>query len=374
MQSPNINKTISEQEPGAQQPLDTGLAIAMGEASSQGASASFGELLRRVKAEGLLDLDTRYDYRRLALNMSLILAGLVAFFLIGASWWQIPVAVWMGLCGVQSAYMWHEVGHKAMFRDKKVGMLVAYFHANFFSGVSYGWWVNHHNRHHSHPNHISLDPDIGRRTAIFDIKQYATRTPVQRFIVRHQRVLFFVLLVLEGYKMEKTTVKELAKSGTKRRLLEIGLVLLRAALYLTAVFTVLTPPQAVVFILVQHASLGIYFGLMFAPNHKGMEVRDGEAESLDWLERQVLTSRNIRPNWLINFIYGGLNFQVEHHLFPAMPQRNLARARELTRDYCAERGIPYLEVGFWESYRQVATFLHEVSAPTRRKEEIGVTA
>lgn len=365
MQSPNISETISEKE----SVTDAGLAVATGEASSQGASATFGELLKRVKAEGLLDLNARYDYRRLALNMSLILAGLVAFFLIGESWWQIPVAAWMGLCGVQSAYMWHEVGHKAMFRDKKVGTLVAYFHANFFSGVSYAWWVNHHNRHHSHPNHLTLDPDIGRRTAIFDLKQYATRTRTQRFVVRHQRVLFFVLLVLEGYKMEKTTVKELARSGTKHRFVETGLVVLRAAIYLTAVFTVLTPLQAIVFIAVQHAVLGVYFGLMFAPNHKGMEVRDGEKESLDWLERQVLTSRNIRPNWWIDFLYGGLNYQVEHHLFPAMPQRNLARARELTRDYCAERGIPYLEVGFWESYTQVATFLHEVSAPTRQKGE-----
>ncbi|MFH8797482.1 fatty acid desaturase family protein [Streptomyces sp. NPDC017941] len=361
MQSANIQET----KPGSVRTLDPGLAVATGEASSKGASATFAELFKRVKAEGLLDLDTRYDYRRLALNLALIGAGLTAFFLIGASWWQMPVAVWLGMCGVQSAYMWHEVGHKAMFRDKRVGTFVAYFHANFFSGVSYAWWVNHHNRHHSHPNHISLDPDIGRRTAIFDIKQYAARTPVQRFIVRHQRVLFFVLLVLEGYKMEKTTVKELAKPGTKHRLMEIGLVVLRAAIYLGAVFYFLTPLQAIAFVLVQHAALGVYFGLMFAPNHKGMEVRDGEKEALDWLERQVLTSRNIRPNWWIDFLYGGLNYQIEHHLFPAMPKRNLGRARELTRDYCAERDIPYLEVGFWESYRQVATFLHEVSEPTR---------
>ncbi|MGR8006916.1 fatty acid desaturase family protein [Streptomyces hypolithicus] len=103
-----------------------------------------------------------------------------------------------------------------------------------------------------------------------------------------------------------------------------------------------------------------------------MEVRDGEKETLDWLERQVLTSRNIRPNAWIDFVYGGLNYQVEHHLFPAMPKRNLARARILTREYCKERGVPYVEVGFWESYRQVATFLHEVSEPTRNG-EVAVT-
>ncbi|MDI5966371.1 acyl-CoA desaturase [Streptomyces sp. SL13] len=333
-----------------------------------GASATFAELLKRVKAEGLLDLAPRYYVGRLTLNTALLVAGLVTFFALGDSRWQLLVALWMGLCGAQSAFMWHDAGHKAMFRDKRLASAVGYFHANFVNGVSFGWWVNHHNRHHSNPNHLDMDPDIGRRTAIFDLKQYAARRGVKRFIVRYQSTLFFVLLVLESLKMHKTAVKALTGGQAKRRVLETTLLLARAVLYLGAVFTVLPPLFGVVFILVQQASLGVYFGLIFAPNHKGMQIRDGEEETLDWLERQVLTSRNIRPSLVIDFLYGGLNYQVEHHLFPAMPQKNLARARVLTRAYCAERGIPYHEVGFWASYREVARYLHKVSAPIRRGE------
>lgn len=331
-----------------------------------GASATFSELHKRVKAEGLLDLVPGYYIGRLTLNASFLVAGLVAFFLVGDSWWQLLVALWMGLCGGQSAFMWHDAGHKAMFRSKRAASAMGYLHANFINGVSYGWWVNHHNRHHSNPNHLDMDPDIGRRTAIFDLKQYASRTGIKRFIVRYQSVLFFVLLVLESLKMHKTAVKSIAAGQTKRPVLESALLLLRVVLYLTAVFTVLSPGLAIAFVLVQQASLGVYFGMIFAPNHKGMSVRDGEEENLDWLERQVLTSRNIRPSLVIDFVYGGLNYQVEHHLFPAMPQKNLPRARELTRAYCAERGVPYHEVGFWASYREVATYLHRVSAPVRR--------
>ncbi|MGY1502759.1 fatty acid desaturase family protein [Streptomyces sp. QTS52] len=331
-----------------------------------GASATFSELLKRVKAEGLLDLDPRYYTGRLVLNTTLLLIGFAAFFALGDSWWQLLTALWMGLCGGQSAFMWHDAGHKAMFRNKKAASAVGYFHADFVNGVSFGWWVNHHNRHHSNPNHLDMDPDIGRRTAIFAIRQYPSRTAVQKFVVRHQSVLFFVLLVLESYKMHKQAVQSIARGETKRPVLESFLLVLRAAIYLTLVFTVLSPALAIAFVLVQQATLGVYFGMIFAPNHKGMEVRDGEEETLDWLERQVLTSRNIRPSLLIDFLYGGLNYQVEHHLFPAMPQKNLPRARELTRDYCAERGVPYHEVGFWASYREVASFLHEVSAPARR--------
>ncbi|WP_031079845.1 fatty acid desaturase family protein [Streptomyces sp. NRRL WC-3549] len=331
-----------------------------------GASATFAELLKRVKAEGLLDLDPRYYIGRLVLNTTLLLLGFAAFFALGDSWWQLAVALWMGLCGGQSAFMWHDAGHKAMFRSKKAASAVGYFHANLVNGVSFGWWVNHHNRHHSNPNHLDMDPDIGRRTAIFAISQYPTRRGVQKFIVRYQSVLFFVLLVLESFKMLKTAVLSIAQGKTKRPVLESFLLVARAAVYLALVFTVLSPVLAVAFVLVQQAALGVYFGMIFAPNHKGMEVRDGDEETLDWLERQVLPSRNIRPSLLIDFLYGGLNYQVEHHLFPAMPQKNLARARELTRAYCAERGVPYHEVGFWASYREVASFLHEVSAPVRR--------
>ncbi|MET9428526.1 acyl-CoA desaturase [Streptomyces sp. NPDC003036] len=333
-----------------------------------GASATFSELLKRVKAEGLLDFDPRYYIGRLALNALLLAAGFTAFFLLGDSWWQLLVAVWMGLCGTQSAYMFHDAGHKAMFRDKRVATAVGYIHANLINGSSYGWWVNHHNRHHSNPNHLDMDPDIGRRTAIFDLKQYPSRSGVKKFIVRYQSVLFFVLLVLEALKMSKTAIKVIAKGETKRPVLEGALILLRAAIYLTLTFTVLSPLLAVAFIVVQQFSQGLYFGMIFAPNHKGMEVRDGDEETLDWLERQVLTSRNIRPSLLIDFLYGGLNYQVEHHLFPSMAQKNLPRARVLTREYCAERGVPYHEVGFWASYREVAGFLHEVSAPVRRNE------
>ncbi|MEU1089950.1 fatty acid desaturase family protein [Streptomyces sp. NPDC005576] len=336
-----------------------------------GASATFAELLKRVKAEGLLDLAPRYYIGRLVLNTALLAAGLVAFFALGDSWWQLLVAVWMGLCGGQSAFMWHDAGHKAMFRNKGLASAVGYFHANFVNGVSYGWWVNHHNRHHSNPNHLDKDPDIGRRTAIFDLKQYESRRGAKRFIVRYQSTLFFVLLVLESLKMHKTAVIAIAGGQTKRPVLESALLLLRLGIYLTAVFAVLPPLMGVLFILVQQAALGVYFGLIFAPNHKGMDIRDGEEETLDWLERQVLTSRNIRPSLVIDFLYGGLNYQVEHHLFPAMPQKNLARARVLTRAYCEERHIPYHEVGFWASYREVASFLHTVSAPIRRGEVSG---
>ena len=84
-------------------------------------------------------------------------------------------------------------------------------------------------------------------------------------------------------------------------------------------FLVLSPGKAVVFLLVHKAVWGLYMGSVFAPNHKGMPTLVGETE-LDFLRKQVLTSRNVKGGWFTNFALGGLNYQIEHHLFPAMPR------------------------------------------------------
>ncbi|MFY1634210.1 fatty acid desaturase family protein [Solwaraspora sp. WMMB335] len=332
-------------------------------ATAKEVGAHFAELAKEVRAAGLLDLVPARYYGRLAFNAALFGAGLMAFFLIGDSWWQLAVAAWMGVSCAQSAFMWHDAGHKAMFRGT-AATAMGLVHANLVNGVSYGWWVNHHHRHHSFPNNIDLDPDIGRRTAIFDMSQYPSRSRWGRFVVRHQRTLFFVLLTLEGYKMRRTSLLALFSGNLRRPVQEGLLILANVVVYAGVLLLVLSPIKALAFIVVQQAVLGVYFGLIFAPNHKGMEVRTGE-ESLDWLERQVLTSRNIRPSVLVDFLYGGLNYQVEHHLFPTMPRMNLNRCRPIVQRYCSRHGIPYREVGLVASYREVATFLHEVSEPAR---------
>jgi fatty acid desaturase len=328
----------------------------------------FTELSRRIKRAGLLDLLPGYYIWKLSLNTLLFAAGLAAFFLVGRSWWQMVIAVYLGFCAGQCIFMWHDAGHKAMFRNKNLATAVGLVHANLVNGASYGWWVNHHNRHHSHPNHLEMDPDIGRRTIIFDLKQYPSRRGYKKFVVRHQSVLFFVLLTLECLKMQRTAWQMIFNGTVRRPVLESVIILARAAIYLTCLFVFLSPLQAICFLAIQQAVQGVYFGMLFAPNHKGMEVRDEDGERMTWLERQVVTSRNIRPSWYIDFLSGGLNYQIEHHLFPAMPQKNLPRCRVIVRDFCRENGIPYHEVGFWRSYREVATFLHRVSAPVRSGE------
>jgi hypothetical protein len=123
----------------------------------------------------------------------------------------------------------------------------------------------------------------------------------------------------------------------------------------------------VAFLVVQQGLFGVYMGSSFAPNHKGMPVV-GKDEKVDFLRRQVLISRNIRGSLLTDLALGGLNYQIEHHLFPSMPRPSLRQAQAPVQAFCAQRGIPYSETGLLASYAQVcATSTQPARRPARNR-------
>jgi fatty acid desaturase len=125
------------------------------------------------------------------------------------------------------------------------------------------------------------------------------------------------------------------------------------------IFIVMGPLMGAAFMALQIALFGIYMGGSFAPNHKGMAVVPKDM-SIDFLRRQTLTSRNISGGPLVWAGMGGLNFQIEHHLFPSMPSVNLSRARPIVLAYCRERDIAYTETTLVGSYRIVIRYLRKV--------------
>jgi hypothetical protein len=145
---------------------------------------------------------------------------------------------------------------------------------------------------------------------------------------------------------------------------EASLITLHAALYLTVVLWVLFPLKALAFVAVQQAVLSLYLGISFAPNHKGMPIVES-ATAVGFARRQVVTARNIRGGRFTTFILGGLNYQIEHHLFPSMPRPNLRRVQGLVRDFCAATDLGYREESFAGSFRQIIQHLSDVGAASR---------
>ncbi|MBI1758713.1 MAG: acyl-CoA desaturase [Actinobacteria bacterium] len=335
----------------------------------------FDQLSGQVKAAGLMAPRPGFYVAWMAGNGMMLAAGWVAFGVAGDTWWQLAVALYLAFWYGQTGLVGHDTGHRQVFRTRAATEVAGFLHGNLLTGVSYGWWVNHHNRHHSHPNHLERDPDILRRQVIFSTSQLATRTgAAARLIIRHQSWLFFLLILLEGFRLHLAGYLAAARGAIRRnRALDIGVLTGHLLGYGAAVCWVLSPVRAVVFVLLHQMVFGLYMGLLFAPNHKGLPVRGGAEEELDWARRQIVTSRNLVSNRLVDYLYGGLNYQIEHHLFPTMPSVNLRRARPLVREFCARHDLPYVEVTVGQSYRMVSEYLGEVSQQSSRLIARGAT-
>jgi fatty acid desaturase len=230
--------------------------------------------------------------------------------------------------------------------------------------VSFGWWVDKHNAHHTNPNHEDLDPDISIAALAFTADQASSKHGLIRLIARYQAWLFFPLLLLEAAHLHLASIKAILRGSGRANLVEGLLLAAHVAAYVTALVWVLSPLQAVAFVLVHQGLFGLYLGCAFAPNHKGMPTLT-EADQLDFLRRQVLTSRNVAGSRLVDFVLGGLNYQIEHHLFPNMPRPNLRRAQPLIRAFCAQHSLPYVEASLFGSYAEALRHLHGVGAPLR---------
>jgi fatty acid desaturase len=333
-------------------------AIVAAEAPQQQGS-DYSELSRRVKAAGLLRRRPGYYSLKITGTIVVYLAGWVAFVLIGASWWQLLTAVFLGVLVTQLAFLGHDSGHKQVFPTRNGTYAFGLLAGNLAVGLSYGWWMDKHNRHHAHPNDLERDPDVGAGALVFDERQTVVRSGLARVLTSRQAWLFFPMLMLEALHLHLASVRALRSGVVKARWTEGSLLLAHFVAYLGVVFLVLPLGQAIAFIAVQQGVFGLYMGVSFAPNHKGMPMENPD-DNWDFLRRQVITSRNIKGSLLLDWALGGLNYQIEHHLFPSMPRPSLKRVQPLVREFCAERGVPYVECSVVGSYGQAISHLNTV--------------
>jgi len=332
--------------------------------SPKGRWTEYTQLSRQIKQAGLLDRRRGWYMIRIGSNLLLLAAGWVAFAVIGESWWQLLTAAYLAIVFTQLAFVGHDAGHRQIFRSRRANDLVGLLHANLLTGISFGWWVPKHNAHHSNPNHEDLDPDISITALAFTPDQASAKHGLVRLIARYQAWLFFPLLLLEAAHLHLASAKAVVRGRGRTNAIEGLLLVAHVAGYVAALVLVLSPLQAVVFVVVHQGLFGLYLGCAFAPNHKGMPTLTQDDE-LDFLRRQVLTSRNVAGSRLVDFLLGGLNYQIEHHLFPTLPRPNLRCAQPLVRAFCQDHDLPYTEASLFDSYAQAVRHLHMVGAPLR---------
>ena len=315
-----------------------------------------------------LGLQSRTPWFYAVVFSALVLAlggATTGFILLGHSWLQLLMAAALGVILTQFAFLGHEASHRQVLASGPANDRVGWVLAVVFVGMSYSWWMNKHNRHHQNPNKLGKDPDIEIDTFSFVEESALRQRGIAAWFTRHQGLFFFPLLLLEGLNLHLKSVQSLwINRGVEGRRRELLVLSLRLVLYVTAVFAVLPLGMAFAFLGVQLAVFGLYMGASFAPNHIGMPIVAREAK-LDFFAKQVGTSRNVSGGWWATALMGGLNYQIEHHLFPSMPRPHLAAARRLVREHCRANDVQYTETNLISAWGIVVRYLNHVGLAAR---------
>ncbi len=334
--------------------------------SSQASTTNYyAELKQVLKKKGFLEKQPVYYTWRVALLSVLLLAGVVALLTVNNFWLQLINVLYLAFVFTQIGLLGHEAGHRQMFQKSWKHDAIALFGGNLVVGMSYAWWLDKHNAHHSNPNHMDMDPDIEIPFLDFTgMEDLASMSKFRQFLVKHQALIFLPALMTVSLGLQYNSIDFLLHKKAKYPVLEWVLMIAHFALYFGIFFSRFVWWQAIIFIVVHQCATGAYLGSIFAPNHKGMPVLEKES-TMDFLHRQILTARNIYSNPITDFVYGGLNYQIEHHLFPSMPRNKLKQAQQVIKPFCQERGISYHETNIPQSFKEILQYLYKIGAPLR---------
>jgi fatty acid desaturase len=323
------------------------------------------ELKRRIKAAGLLESQNGYYILKTSISFTMLAASIVGALLIDSWVFLLLDAAFLGFVSTQIGLLSHDVGHRQAFRGRRWNTFARSVLGNLMLGLSHTWWNLKHNAHHAAPNHIENDPDIQMPMFAFSPEQIASRPVWLRPMIAFQAFAFFPLTTLQALNMRLMSVLHLFSGRARKPGLQ-GVLMGGHFLFYGALLVHLGLDSlwvALAFLVIHQVTFGVYNSSVFASNHKGMPMVTETGR--DFLREQVLTSRNVTGNRLTDFWYGGLNYQIEHHLFPTMPRNRLAKAQRIVREFCAERGISYHATSLWQSYREAFSSLHAASASLR---------
>jgi fatty acid desaturase len=334
---------------------------APGPEAPQPPTGAYAELVREVRERGLLRRRPG-PYAAQAVVLVTALAAVVTTMLLRPdAWWLVALTPAMAVITTQTSFLGHDIGHRQVARSAVRSRALGLLAGNLLSGLSYSWWVGKHNAHHAHPNDLARDPDVAVGALVWDADQARSRRGAAAWWTRHQAALFVPLLTLEAVNLHVSSVRALLRPGARWRLAELTLLATHLLGYALLLVTTLTWGQALVFLALHKGLQGLYLGASFAPGHKGMPVLVAD-QARDPLLRQVLTSRDVRGGWWTDAVLGGLNYQIEHHLFPSMPRANLRHAQPVVRDFCARNHIPYAECSAYASYSAGLRHLRRVGS------------
>jgi fatty acid desaturase len=298
-----------------------------------------GELRGELRAAGLFELREGRSLVELVALVAAMVAGLWAIASYGtyAALALVPV---LALICTSFAMYGHECSHRSLSASPRRNAVIAHLTFTVFSGLSTSYWRNKHDRlHHGHPNVEGVDPDIKPFPFASSQGGHDACGPKERFFQRYfQRWLFWPMSTLMCVGMRRSSIVHMWRAPRNRAwAIEVACLAIHHVGWIGVPLAIWGLRGFAVYATIW-AGVGILLALIFAPAHMGLPVI-AEARH-DWVH-QLQTTRNLQVPRPLSFFFVGLDYQIEHHLFPKIPHANLPRAAAITQAWCARHGIEY---------------------------------
>ncbi len=259
------------------------------------------------------------------------------------------------------AMMGHEGSHKSFSSSPTRNALLTYIAFPLFSSLGALYWHNKHDRlHHGHPNVEGVDPDIKPFPFASSRGDHESSGPKARWFQRtFQKWLFWPMATLMSLGMRRSSMIYLAKYENKRDrrwIIEVCCMAAHYTCWMIIPGIVWGPLVGIGVYSLVWAGSGICLALVFAPAHMGLPIVTDQNH--DWIH-QLETTRNLELPRVISFFFIGLDYQVEHHLFPKIPHANLPRAGRITSEWCKKHGVVYNSEPYLSALADAARFMSD---------------
>jgi fatty acid desaturase len=317
------------------------------------------DLHAELKATGLLEPSRFWRAKLLFWIPTFFLSYLGLLVVpVGPAWLILAPLCAVGL--LTMGFLGHDAGHYAFSRKRWVNDVWGQFGMTFLCGMSFGFWRSRHNQHHSQCQKVGGDPDM-HFGVLFSVYPNSAnwKSPLGRFFLKIQKWSFWPLSSFYWVTLRYDAIRDLFQQPDKTKVDRLLLPLHFLVLLGLPGFLIGWPATILAYLTMSCLS-SLMTASVFIPNHIGMR-RLGPDDELSYLEQQVTTSRNILNPPALDFYFGGLNSQIEHHLFPRVSHDRYRAMRPIVRAFCKRRGIPYSEAGLYAALAAVGNHLGDMT-------------
>ena len=318
-------------------------------------------LFEELKRRRLLAPAASGALARLALLGALLAAALALAWTAGGAL-ALGAYAALALLLAQFAFAGHDAGHGSLARTAAGNRALGQVAMTLVTGLAFDEWIARHRAHHLHCQDEARDPDLAVDLVVsLTAASRRAKGRVGRFLTRGQAVHVWALSLLFGHSQRLLSQAAALRHPVRHRA-DAAMLAAHFALWFAVPCAWLGVPvgAAMLAYLAPLTLLGPYLAAIFWVNHVGMPLIR-EPARFSFFERQVVTSRTLAVPRALDWAFGGLNYQVEHHLFPQVPSRRLREAHSAVRRHFERRGLDYPLSSWAEAARAVARHLRRIA-------------